>query len=227
MYCVSDSAFLCGNCDASVHQANFLVARHFRRTICCKCKEFDGELVCGPKLKSSRPICRSCSSQSVHNISDSESSSTSSTSTCISTAIHPKKVCSSSSMSDISVETSVSPKNQRKIVEVKAEDILVNWCRRLGLKNNNSAVTLALQAFSICLGTSLPFRVSLASSLWWSMNMNENVSVPRSRDLQKVEKVSGVPGRVIAVAEKRISSLVKTNRRPKFDLNEGWAECSE
>lgn len=38
LYCPSDSAYLCWNCDAKVHQVNFLVARHVRCPLCSKCK---------------------------------------------------------------------------------------------------------------------------------------------------------------------------------------------
>ncbi|CAA6671140.1 unnamed protein product [Spirodela intermedia] len=34
VHCESDSAFLCWACDAAVHGANFLVARHRRRSRC-------------------------------------------------------------------------------------------------------------------------------------------------------------------------------------------------
>ncbi|XP_065634824.1 B-box zinc finger protein 32 [Quercus suber] len=47
LYCASDSAFLCFRCDAKVHQANFLVARHVRQAICFKCKSFSDHRISG------------------------------------------------------------------------------------------------------------------------------------------------------------------------------------
>lgn len=90
-YCPSDSAFLCGGCDARVHQANFLVARHVRLPLCSGCgslsdRHFSGA---GPRRSA---LCPSCSD---HLSVDAGSlSSSSSSSACISSteslAIAPK-----------------------------------------------------------------------------------------------------------------------------------------
>ncbi|KAB1210083.1 hypothetical protein CJ030_MR6G011341 [Morella rubra] len=37
-YCESDQASLCWDCDAKVHGANFLVARHYRTLLCHACQ---------------------------------------------------------------------------------------------------------------------------------------------------------------------------------------------
>ncbi|KAL5699602.1 hypothetical protein ACHQM5_030482 [Ranunculus cassubicifolius] len=241
LYCVSDSAFLCSNCDSKVHGANFLVARHVRRSICCKCQEFDGNRICGSVFKTRKQFCRSCSPQDSdddHQDSDVESSCTSST--CISSSKESnidhrraaKNVCLSS-LSDISGEISgesclfpTAKKKTTKIVDVKAEDILVNWCRKLGVKRTNSTISVALHAFSICSSsfTSLPFRVLAAASLWLSLKLNEEM-VSMSRYLKKVEEISGVPGKLIVEMEKKITRVLKIVRKVNVDLKEGWDEC--
>ncbi|MQM19429.1 hypothetical protein Taro_052433 [Colocasia esculenta] len=38
MYCESDQASLCWECDGKVHGANFLVARHMRSLLCRSCQ---------------------------------------------------------------------------------------------------------------------------------------------------------------------------------------------
>ncbi|KAF2616950.1 hypothetical protein F2Q68_00040437 [Brassica cretica] len=38
MYCESDQASLCWNCDGKVHGANFLVAKHTRCLLCTSCQ---------------------------------------------------------------------------------------------------------------------------------------------------------------------------------------------
>lgn len=61
LYCDSDSAFLCRTCDASVHRANFLVARHLRQPICLKCKSLAGVFFSGASVpRDCPPLCRLC-----------------------------------------------------------------------------------------------------------------------------------------------------------------------
>ena len=62
LYCASDSAFLCFRCDAKVHQANFLVARHVRQALCFKCEAFSDHRISGAgddRLR--RYYCLACS----------------------------------------------------------------------------------------------------------------------------------------------------------------------
>ncbi|PIA43719.1 hypothetical protein AQUCO_01800045v1 [Aquilegia coerulea] len=258
LYCVSDSAFLCLNCDARVHQANFLVARHVRRTICCKCKYFDGNSISGVGFRRHiEPICQSCLSNCS---SDSNSSCTSSSTTCIISSVNQSsnQLNSSSKIvfsggnpflptkysDEVSKNNKKKKKKNRKIVETrslnvdfKEEDILVNWYRKLGVKcNSNISITLALHAISICLQkfTNLPFRVSLASSLWLSLKLaKEKPAVATCQNLKKLEQISGVPAKLIILAEKKISIVLKKNEGKSSskldddDLQEGWAECSD
>nr|AGI62025.1 CONSTANS-like 1 [Erycina pusilla] len=57
MYCESDQASLCWNCDAKVHSANFLVERHPRLLLCRNCQEPTTWRATGPRLS---PIVSSC-----------------------------------------------------------------------------------------------------------------------------------------------------------------------
>ncbi|XP_078175854.1 uncharacterized protein LOC144569398 [Carex rostrata] len=50
VHCESDEALLCYTCDAHVHRANFLVARHARAILCCKCKIPTRVHTSGPSL---------------------------------------------------------------------------------------------------------------------------------------------------------------------------------
>ncbi|XP_009595996.1 B-box zinc finger protein 32 [Nicotiana tomentosiformis] len=93
LFCTSDSAFLCFHCDAKVHQANFLVARHLRLILCSHCNSPTKNRFspCSHSLNSSA-LCSSCSSNfsahdsDLHSLSSSSSysSSSSSSSTCVS-----------------------------------------------------------------------------------------------------------------------------------------------
>ncbi|KAF9670891.1 hypothetical protein SADUNF_Sadunf13G0116200 [Salix dunnii] len=49
-YCESDQANLCWNCDAKVHGANFLVARHARALLCQSCQSLTPWKASGAQL---------------------------------------------------------------------------------------------------------------------------------------------------------------------------------
>ncbi|XP_010273594.1 PREDICTED: B-box zinc finger protein 32-like [Nelumbo nucifera] len=252
LYCSSDSAFLCWNCDARVHEANFLVARHVRRTVCIKCKGFDGKRVSGVGFRPVQSVCRSCSPETGDE--DPEYSSSSSSSACISSSesravAPPKKIdfdrrrqdkigCLSS-VTEVSGDDLSSKKTMKKrtkvprsrapaSLDVNAEGILVNWCRKLGLKNICS-VRLASHAFGICLRklTILPFRASLAASLWFSLKLCEGRSASTCQNLKRLEEISGVPAKLILLGEAKLSRVLKIKRSQQHDLEEGWAECSD
>lgn len=125
VYCPSDSAFLCRGCDARVHQANFLVARHVRNPLCSGCGSLSGHRVSGAGVGPRRPaLCLSCSDRP--SVDAGPLSASSSSSACVSStessAVAPKKEgrCSSggrklqktgvsSSLTDASGEGSDSP----------------------------------------------------------------------------------------------------------------------
>ncbi|XP_077217169.1 B-box zinc finger protein 32-like [Tasmannia lanceolata] len=256
LYCIPDSAFLCSDCDAKVHEANFLVARHVRMIICSRCDGFDGNRFSGVGSRPIRSLCRSCLPENGDSASSSSSSSSSS-STCLSSAesftadtkkkikkigsrdwknlVAVGKISRSSSVSELSIEESSKKKTLRfrisakavvkTKVDVKAEGILVNWNRRLGLQSSGS-LPLALHAFTICLQkfTVLPFRVCLASSLWFSAKLCETRG-PSTCQLKKLEQCSGVPVKLILLAESKLSRILKFKKSQQEA--EGCAECSD
>ncbi|KAM3343325.1 zinc finger protein CONSTANS [Capsicum galapagoense] len=60
MYCESDEASLCFDCDSNVHSANFLVAKHSRNLLCHSCSNTTPWSASGPKLSPTLSICNSC-----------------------------------------------------------------------------------------------------------------------------------------------------------------------
>lgn len=64
IYCDSDQASLCCDCDAKVHSANFLVAKHSRTLLCHVCQSLTPWNGSGPKLGTTISVCQSCMSRS-------------------------------------------------------------------------------------------------------------------------------------------------------------------
>ncbi|KAI8551822.1 hypothetical protein RHMOL_Rhmol06G0216400 [Rhododendron molle] len=60
MYCDSDQASLCWGCDAKVHSANFLVARHSRTLLCHACQSPTPWSASGEKLGQTVSVCEGC-----------------------------------------------------------------------------------------------------------------------------------------------------------------------
>ncbi|XP_018471755.1 zinc finger protein CONSTANS-LIKE 1 [Raphanus sativus] len=60
MHCESDQASLCWNCDARVHGANFLVAKHTRCLLCSACQSPTPWKATGLRLGPTFSICDSC-----------------------------------------------------------------------------------------------------------------------------------------------------------------------
>ncbi|KAL4569793.1 hypothetical protein LXL04_025436 [Taraxacum kok-saghyz] len=61
IYCESDQASLCWSCDAKVHSANFLVARHSRNLLCRVCQSPTPWTASGEKLgPSTASVCEKC-----------------------------------------------------------------------------------------------------------------------------------------------------------------------
>ncbi|GMJ06450.1 hypothetical protein HRI_004314200 [Hibiscus trionum] len=59
-YCESDQASLCCHCDAKVHGANFLVARHARCLLCHACQARTPWRATGFKLGRAVTVCETC-----------------------------------------------------------------------------------------------------------------------------------------------------------------------
>ncbi|CAA3006892.1 zinc finger protein CONSTANS-LIKE 12-like isoform X1 [Olea europaea var. sylvestris] len=60
MYCESDQASLCWNCDEKVHSANFLVAKHSRNLLCHVCQSSTSWRASGLKFGPTVSICHVC-----------------------------------------------------------------------------------------------------------------------------------------------------------------------
>ncbi|XP_041026375.1 zinc finger protein CONSTANS-LIKE 4-like [Juglans microcarpa x Juglans regia] len=67
LYCESDQASLCWDCDARVHGANFLVAKHSRTLLCHVCQSSTPWNGSGPKLGATISVCESCVDSNVKN----------------------------------------------------------------------------------------------------------------------------------------------------------------
>ncbi|XVF27757.1 hypothetical protein REPUB_Repub14bG0136200 [Reevesia pubescens] len=63
MYCESDQAILCWDCDSRVHGANFLVAKHLRTLLCHLCQSPTPWNGSGPKLGPTVSVCDNCVSR--------------------------------------------------------------------------------------------------------------------------------------------------------------------
>lgn len=60
MFCESDQASLCWDCDEKVHAANFLVAKHSRTLLCHVCHSPTPWKAAGPKLGPTVSVCHAC-----------------------------------------------------------------------------------------------------------------------------------------------------------------------
>ncbi|KAM1796962.1 hypothetical protein ACFX11_037134 [Malus domestica] len=60
VYCDSDQASLCWDCDVKVHGANFLVAKHSRTLLCHVCQSPTPWIGSGLKLCPTLSVCESC-----------------------------------------------------------------------------------------------------------------------------------------------------------------------
>lgn len=66
MYCESDGASLCWDCDAKVHSANFLVAKHSRCLLCHLCQSLTPWLASGTDLGRAISVCVTCAADNRH-----------------------------------------------------------------------------------------------------------------------------------------------------------------
>ncbi|CAK9144609.1 unnamed protein product [Ilex paraguariensis] len=60
IYCDSDEASLCWDCDEKVHCANFLVAKHSRSLLCHVCQSPTPWQASGPKFGPTFSVCETC-----------------------------------------------------------------------------------------------------------------------------------------------------------------------
>ncbi|KAL6585282.1 hypothetical protein OROMI_004571 [Orobanche minor] len=236
VFCPSDSALLCWGCDAKVHEANFLVARHVRRSLCSNCKHFTGEGVSGVDCQPYGPICRSCSQ--VPDEYDVVSSGYSCSSDCISSTTSPAKEYPTgrrrdgqgfdSSSTDKSKKSHLGGRS-RRVEYLKAEGIFADWCNKLGV-GADVAVGMACKGIRARSEswTGVPFRICMAASTWLGLRLSGDKSVTTWQVLKRLEEISGVPAKVILAAELKLERGLKGGRRQqrhRLELEEGWAEC--
>ncbi|KAK9077526.1 hypothetical protein SSX86_005863 [Deinandra increscens subsp. villosa] len=60
IYCQSDNASLCYDCDQNVHSSNFLVAKHSRTLLCHKCQSPTPWTASGLSLGRAASVCVTC-----------------------------------------------------------------------------------------------------------------------------------------------------------------------
>ena len=66
LFCAADEAHICWTCDAKVHSANFLVARHTRFVLCDKCGSPTSWRASGTNPTPLAGLCVSCSQGGSH-----------------------------------------------------------------------------------------------------------------------------------------------------------------
>lgn len=216
LYCASDSAFLCLDCDAKVHEANFLVARHVRRMLCRACDRFDGNVVSGVGSRPVQSLCRSCEAED----GDRRSAASSSSSACVSTA--ESVPAPPGTPRNTAERTRVGRNRSGSASGSRAEGILVIWSRRLGLRNRR-CVALALRANRVCSRkfTNLPSRASLAGSLWLAASRIEPRGISTCQ-LMRLQQCSRVPPKLILFLGRRLSRVLPIRAKQSLDesLNE-------
>lgn len=63
LYCAADEAHICWDCDAKVHSANFLVARHTRTVLCVTCGTETSWKASGANPTPRTGLCAECSQE--------------------------------------------------------------------------------------------------------------------------------------------------------------------
>lgn len=117
----------------------------------------------------------------------------------------------------------------RRDLDARTEGVVMNWCRRIGL---DDARAPGAASHALCVGArrmaGAPFRVLVAAAVWFAGRLCCAEAAERGRRgvalLRRLEACSGVPAKLIAVAEARLAQAVR--RRHVVDQGEGWAECS-
>ncbi|XP_020237781.1 B-box zinc finger protein 32 [Cajanus cajan] len=208
LYCPSDSAFLCSDCDAAVHAANFLVARHLRRLLCCKCDRFAGIHISGASSRRLPSTCGWCSAENPSCSSTRVSSSEKKT-----RPAEKRKSCGRSEAAE---------KRRRNVGWEAAEEVLEKWSRELGLGLGENGNRVASHALNVCLEKwrCLPLRVAAATSFWLGMRFCGDGGLATCQNLARLEAKSGVPAKLIVAAHANLSRVLAQRRA----LQEGWGE---
>ncbi|XP_047963088.1 B-box zinc finger protein 32-like [Salvia hispanica] len=198
VFCPSDAAFLCRSCDVKVHDANFLVARHVRRTVCSNCRSFTGDFITGAGA-GAESLCPSCDDDDLGSLS--------------STTSPPNKAYSGASSSSSSSFRTRS----------KTESVFNKWCGKLGIEDRSAATArAACRALKAC-SDRVPLRVCLAASMWLGLRLTLPKTLLTGRILKRLQEISGVPAKIILAAVSKLDRP-HNRRRPQPQLEEGWAE---
>ncbi|CAL9088762.1 unnamed protein product [Musa acuminata var. zebrina] len=221
VFCGPDAAFLCWACDASVHGANFLVARHVRRVSCNACRSLDtARHVSGAAPQRVSPLCASCDPDP----SPSHSAISSSSSYCLSTSDSR----AAHRAAKPAAPRRATAKWQGRDADKRAAGVLLCWSRRMGLRSGRTCMEVAARVVCACeeATAALPLRVALAAALWFATKLCKDETSPAEKGadatLRRLEACSGVPARLILAAESRIARFAERIRVAE----EGWAECS-
>ncbi|KAJ6428633.1 hypothetical protein OIU84_020329 [Salix udensis] len=185
LYCDSDAAFLCFECDSDVHNANFVVARHLRRVICSR-------------LQFSHRKFRFPAQPHLFTVSPASPARRKTKNRTPSPALLPALVL-----------YRLTGDRLKRSGNLRSEGVFLNWCKRLGL-DGDLVVQRATRAMALCHGRlALPFRVSLAASFWFGVRLCGDKSVATWQNLRRLEEVSGVPRKVISAVEMKIEHALR------------------
>ncbi|XP_074560745.1 B-box zinc finger protein 32-like [Curcuma longa] len=207
LYCDSDEALLCWSCDASVHGANFLVARHVRRVACAECRAVDAGacVVSGAVVRPFRSLCSHCDGAEP------------SSSSCLSAA-------ESTTASRLEKKRGPSKRRgrRRQFGDERAKRVLNVWSGRMGLKSARRCTAAAarlLSSRSVVIGAK-PGRVALAAALWSAVKLfarhdkgdddvkNENDNEEPSSSGDSRSSIGAAPARLpIPPSSRRVPSL--------------------
>lgn len=187
VYCGSDSAFLCLDCDYQVHTANFLVARHVRVSI----------------RKSYHSHCDGCDDDDV--LSSSSSSSSSSSTICSNVKRTTSTTTSLSGSDDWKTREVLvswwsrlggSSSSSSRVIEVARHGFRVWWVNKLEWA---------------------PYRVGLAASLWLGFTKQKMKRIgTRRRLLKRLEEVSGVPAKSIVLEQSKLAKIMTYKHQNQY-----------
>ncbi|CAN4098056.1 unnamed protein product [Withania somnifera] len=229
IFCPSDSAFLCFHCDAKVHQANFLVARHLRLTLCSHCNSLTESrfLPCSPRPALCTSCSRNCSADShLPSLSSSSSTQSSGTTQRNTSSSHRKQLLDSSTGEVNSAGCEFVRYASVKLRNPKAAiGLFMHWCAKLPMYGEEDTVPKAFGALRICFGRfkTLPVRVGLAACLWFGLTSNDDGLKSTWRYLKRLEEISGVPAKLILTTELKLRRIVKANNQRRL---QGMEESS-
>ncbi|XP_050382906.1 B-box zinc finger protein 32-like [Argentina anserina] len=114
-------------------------------------------------------------------------------------------------------------------VDAREEGTFVNWCKKHGMSSGDSAVAVSSASHTLrfCFARfpGVPMRVSLAASFWFGLRLRGDTAVSTSKNLRRVEEISGVPAKLILAVDAKLVRELRVRRSGRAELEEGWAEC--